>query len=162
VASSVLPESSHTCISCCAALISANRIMLLDLKLQNLLVNSDGRLKLADFGIIRAFGIPVNTFSHKVITRWYRAPDVLLGSRTCNTSIDLRSAECNMEEMYTGRALFPGASNDDQLMRIFRIISTPSERPACSCFLTSLKYHVLYTSPRMPVAHVQHSIIADT
>lgn len=105
-----------------------NRVLHRDLKPQNLLINSKGQLKLGDFGLARAFGIPVNTFSNEVVTLWYRAPDVLLGSRTYNTSIDIWSAGCIMAEMYTGRPLFPGTTNDDQIVRIFRIMGTPSER----------------------------------
>ncbi|KAL9113372.1 MAG: hypothetical protein Q9227_002413 [Pyrenula ochraceoflavens] len=105
-----------------------NRVLHRDLKPQNLLINSKGQLKLADFGLARAFGIPVNTFSNEVVTLWYRAPDVLLGSRTYNTSIDIWSAGCIMAEMYTGRPLFPGTRNDDQLIKIFRLMGTPSER----------------------------------
>ncbi|KAM3070463.1 negative regulator of the PHO system [Clarireedia jacksonii] len=105
-----------------------NRVLHRDLKPQNLLINTKGQLKLADFGLARAFGIPVNTFSNEVVTLWYRAPDVLLGSRTYSTSIDIWSAGCIMAEMYTGRPLFPGTTNEDQLVRIFRIMGTPSER----------------------------------
>lgn len=105
-----------------------NRVLHRDLKPQNLLINNKGQLKLADFGLARAFGIPVNTFSNEVVTLWYRAPDVLLGSRTYNTSIDIWSAGCIMAEMYTGRPLFPGTANDDQLQKIFRLMGTPSER----------------------------------
>jgi serine/threonine protein kinase len=105
-----------------------NRVLHRDLKPQNLLINNKGQLKLADFGLARAFGIPVNTFSNEVVTLWYRAPDVLLGSRTYNTSIDIWSAGCIMAELYTGRPLFPGTTNEDQLQRIFRLMGTPSER----------------------------------
>lgn len=105
-----------------------NRVLHRDLKPQNLLINKKGQLKLGDFGLARAFGIPVNTFSNEVVTLWYRAPDVLLGSRTYNTSIDIWSAGCIMAEMYTGRPLFPGTTNDDQLQKIFRLMGTPSER----------------------------------
>lgn len=105
-----------------------NRVLHRDLKPQNLLINGKGQLKLGDFGLARAFGIPVNTFSNEVVTLWYRAPDVLLGSRTYNTSIDIWSAGCIMAEMYTGRPLFPGTTNEDQLIRIFRIMGTPTER----------------------------------
>lgn len=105
-----------------------NRVLHRDLKPQNLLINTRGQLKLADFGLARAFGIPVNTFSNEVVTLWYRAPDVLLGSRTYNTSIDIWSAGCIMAEMYTGRPLFPGTTNEDQLQKIFRLMGTPSER----------------------------------
>ncbi|KAL9132165.1 MAG: hypothetical protein Q9217_000099 [Psora testacea] len=105
-----------------------NRVLHRDLKPQNLLINNKLQLKLADFGLARAFGIPVNTFSNEVVTLWYRAPDVLLGSRTYNTSIDIWSAGCIMAEMYTGRPLFPGTTNEDQLQKIFRLMGTPSER----------------------------------
>ncbi|OAL06049.1 Pkinase-domain-containing protein [Phaeosphaeriaceae sp. SRC1lsM3a] len=105
-----------------------NRVLHRDLKPQNLLINNRGQLKLADFGLARAFGIPVNTFSNEVVTLWYRAPDVLLGSRTYNTSIDIWSAGCIMAEMYTGRPLFPGTTNEDQVQKIFRLMGTPSER----------------------------------
>ena len=105
-----------------------NRVLHRDLKPQNLLINAKGHLKLGDFGLARAFGIPVNTFSNEVVTLWYRAPDVLLGSRTYNTSIDIWSAGCIMAEMYTGRPLFPGTTNEDQLQKIFRLMGTPSER----------------------------------
>lgn len=105
-----------------------NRVLHRDLKPQNLLINSKGVLKLGDFGLARAFGIPVNTFSNEVVTLWYRAPDVLLGSRNYSTSIDMWSAGCILAEMFTGKPLFSGSSNDDQLLKIFRIMGTPNER----------------------------------
>ncbi|CAJ0864041.1 4954_t:CDS:10 [Entrophospora sp. SA101] len=105
-----------------------NRVLHRDLKPQNLLIKDNGNLlKLADFGLARAFGIPVTTFSNEVVTLWYRSPDVLLGSRTYSTSIDIWSAGCIMAEMYTGRPLFPGTTNDDQLVKIFKTMGTPPE-----------------------------------
>ncbi|TPX39064.1 hypothetical protein SeMB42_g06493 [Synchytrium endobioticum] len=104
-----------------------NRVLHRDLKPQNLLINSKGELKLADFGLARAFGIPVNTFSNEVVTLWYRAPDVLLGSKTYSTTIDIWSAGCIMAEMYSGKPLFPGKTNEDQLQKIFRLLGTPAE-----------------------------------
>ncbi|KAJ3083123.1 negative regulator of the PHO system [Rhizoclosmatium hyalinum] len=85
-------------------------------------------LKIADFGLARAFGIPVNTFSNEVVTLWYRAPDVLLGSRNYSTSIDIWSAGCIMAEIYSGKPLFPGKTNEDQLMRIFKLLGTPTDQ----------------------------------
>ena len=52
-----------------------------DLKPQNLLINRTGELKLADFGLARAFGIPVRCYSAEVVTLWYRPPDVLFGAK---------------------------------------------------------------------------------
>ena len=83
---------------------------------------------MGDFGLARAFGIPFNTFSNEVVTLWYRAPDVLLGSRAYTTSIDIWSAGCIFAEMCTGKPLFPGTANEDQLIKIFRLMGTPNER----------------------------------
>jgi len=104
-----------------------NRVLHRDLKPQNLLINKRGELKLADFGLARAFGIPVNTFSNEVVTLWYRAPDVLLGSRTYSTSIDVWSAGCIMAEMISGVPLFRGRDNNDQLTQILRVLGTPDD-----------------------------------
>ncbi|KAG0050986.1 negative regulator of the PHO system [Gryganskiella cystojenkinii] len=104
-----------------------NRVLHRDLKPQNLLINRKGELKLGDFGLARAFGIPVNTFSNEVVTLWYRAPDVLLGSKTYSTSIDIWSAGCIMAEMYLGKPLFAGSNNQDELIKIFKVMGTPTE-----------------------------------
>jgi len=78
--------------------------------------------------LARAFGVPVNTFSNEVVTLWYRAPDVLLGSRTYSTSIDVWSCGCIFAEMISGVPLFRGRDNQDQLLNIMRIIGTPDDR----------------------------------
>ncbi|KZT06228.1 Pkinase-domain-containing protein [Laetiporus sulphureus 93-53] len=105
-----------------------NRVLHRDLKPQNLLINRKGELKLGDFGLARAFGVPVNTFSNEVVTLWYRAPDVLMGSRTYSTSIDVWSCGCIFAEMISGVPLFRGRDNQDQLLHIMRIIGTPDDR----------------------------------
>jgi negative regulator of PHO system len=133
-----------------------------DLKPQNLLINSRGELKLGDFGLARAFGIPVNTYSNEVVTLWYRAPDVLLGSRNYTTTIDIWSAGCVMAEMYTGRPLFPGATNEDQLQRIFRALGTPNETtwPGVSSLPNWRDDFPQY--PARPLAHLVPQIANDT
>ncbi|KAL1925261.1 uncharacterized protein VTP21DRAFT_144 [Calcarisporiella thermophila] len=104
-----------------------HRVLHRDLKPQNLLINKKLELKLADFGLARAFGIPVRSYSHEVVTLWYRAPDVLMASRQYSTSIDVWSAGCIFAEMASGRPLFPGNSSADQLTRIFKVLGTPTE-----------------------------------
>lgn len=102
------------------------RVLHRDLKPQNLLINREGYLKLGDFGLARAFGIPVRSYTHEVVTLWYRAPDVLMGSRKYSTPVDLWSVGCIFAEMSNGRPLFPGSSEEDQLLRIFKVLGTPT------------------------------------
>jgi serine/threonine protein kinase len=70
-----------------------------DLKPQNLLIDVRGYIKLADFGLARAFGMPVRTYTHEVVTLWYRAPEILLGSKFYSTSVDVWSLGCVFAEM---------------------------------------------------------------
>ncbi|XP_071446140.1 cyclin-dependent kinase 2-like [Hetaerina americana] len=86
-----------------------------------------GSIKLADFGLARAFGVPVRTYTHEVVTLWYRAPEILLGTKFYSTSVDVWSIGCIFAEMLTRRALSPGDSEIDQLFRIFRTLGTPDE-----------------------------------
>eukprot|EP01097_Dermamoeba_algensis_P010088 TRINITY_DN729_c0_g4_i1.p1 TRINITY_DN729_c0_g4~~TRINITY_DN729_c0_g4_i1.p1 ORF type:complete len:187 (-),score=30.78 TRINITY_DN729_c0_g4_i1:66-626(-) len=104
-----------------------HRVLHRDLKPQNLLINRKGDLKLADFGLARAFGVPVRNYSNEVVTLWYRAPDVLMGSKKYNASIDIWSAGCIFAEMATGKPLFTGTNAQDQLLKIFKLLGTPSE-----------------------------------
>mmetsp|Transcript_17079 Transcript_17079/g.28523 ORF Transcript_17079/g.28523 Transcript_17079/m.28523 type:complete len:302 (+) Transcript_17079:165-1070(+) len=104
-----------------------HRVLHRDLKPQNLLINREGELKLADFGLARAFGIPVRSYTHEVVTLWYRAPDVLLGSRHYSTPVDMWSIGCIFAEMTSGNPLFTGTSEKTQLDTIFRHLGTPNE-----------------------------------
>lgn len=103
-----------------------HRILHRDLKPQNLLISAAGTLKLADFGLARGYGIPVRNYTHEVVTLWYRPPDVLMGSTRYSTHIDMWGIGCIFAEMCTGRPLFCGASESDQLVRIFKVLGTPS------------------------------------
>uniref|UniRef100_A0A8C3NIB0 Cyclin-dependent kinase 2 n=1 Tax=Geospiza parvula TaxID=87175 RepID=A0A8C3NIB0_GEOPR len=104
------------------AFCHAHRVLHRDLKPQNLLINADGSIKLADFGLARAFGVPVRTYTHEV-----RGFGVLLGCKYYSTAVDIWSLGCIFAEMITRRALFPGDSEIDQLFRIFRTLGTPDE-----------------------------------
>ena len=103
-----------------------HRVLHRDLKPQNLLINMDGELKLADFGLARGYGIPVKKYTHEVVTLWYRPPDVLMGSTRYNSTVDIWGVGCIFAEMCTGRPLFCGNSDSDQLLKIFKVLGTPS------------------------------------
>jgi len=105
----------------------SHRVLHRDLKPQNLLIDQKGTLKLADFGLARAFGIPVRTYTHEIVTLWYRAPEILLGGKLYSTPVDLWSVGCIFAEMATHTPLFPGDSEIDQLFQIFRVLGTPND-----------------------------------
>jgi len=103
------------------------RVLHRDMKPQNLLIDKNGCIKIADFGLARAFGIPVRVYTHEVVTLWYRAPEVLLGSPKYSCPIDIWSIGTIFAEMVNRRPLFQGDSEIDQLFRIFRVLRTPTE-----------------------------------
>ncbi|KAI3701204.1 hypothetical protein L2E82_45853 [Cichorium intybus] len=106
----------------------SRRILHRDLKPQNLLIDpTKNTVKLADFGLARAFAIPVNTFTHEVVTLYYRAPEILLGCQQYFTPVDVWAIGCIFAEMATRKVLFHGESEIDQLFKIFNVMGTPTE-----------------------------------
>jgi len=103
------------------------RVLHRDMKPQNLLIDQHGAIKIADFGLARAFGIPVRVYTHEVVTLWYRAPEVLLGSPKYSCPLDIWSLGVIFAEMVNRKPLFQGDSEIDQLFRIFRVLRTPTE-----------------------------------
>lgn len=102
-----------------------SKVLHRDLKPQNLLISYDGTLKLADFGLARAIGIPFKALTDEVVTLWYRPPDVLLGSKNYSTNIDIWGVGCILAELCTGKPLFPGTDEENQLKLIFSIMGPP-------------------------------------
>ncbi|WVZ23763.1 hypothetical protein V8G54_002307 [Vigna mungo] len=102
-------------------------VMHRDIKPSNLLVDKKGVLKIADFGLANSFAIkPEGPFTNRVVTLWYRAPELLLGSTDYGYEIDLWSAGCLLAEMFLGRPLMPGRTEVEQLHMIFKLCGTPS------------------------------------
>merc|ERR1719326_193264 len=106
----------------------ANRIMHRDLKPQNLLIDSSSmKLKIADFGLARAFSLPIPQYTHEVITVWYRPLEILLGSKLYSLPVDMWGVGCIVAEMAAGSPLFAGDSEIDTAFKIFQKLGTPTE-----------------------------------
>jgi len=115
-----------------------------DLKSSNVLITDNYEVKLADFGLARCLdsssigrvgsndlsnaGSSEGEYTNKVITLWYRPPELLLGETKYGTAVDIWSAGCILAEVILGRPIFTGKTDMDQLKLIFDLIGTPSEK----------------------------------
>ncbi|XP_027357674.1 cyclin-dependent kinase D-3-like isoform X2 [Abrus precatorius] len=97
-----------------------------DMKPNNLLIGPNGQLKLADFGLARIFGSPDRRFTHQVFARWYRAPELLFGTKQYGPGVDVWAAACIFAELLLRRPFLQGSSDIDQLGKIFAAFGTPS------------------------------------
>lgn len=104
-----------------------NFIVHRDLKVSNLLLTDKGCLKIADFGLARKYGLPVKPMTPKVVTLWYRAPELLLQSKTQTTAIDMWAAGCILGELLLHKPLLPGRSEIHQLELIVDLLGTPND-----------------------------------
>ncbi|KRX94489.1 Cyclin-dependent kinase 12, partial [Trichinella pseudospiralis] len=98
-----------------------------DIKCSNILLNNNGEIKLADFGLARLYQRDkVRPYTNKVITLWYRPPELLLGEERYTPAIDVWSVGCILGELFTRRPLFQGGSELMQLELISRICGSPT------------------------------------
>merc|ERR1712137_440014 len=93
-----------------------------DLKTSNLLLSSNGTLKICDFGMARDFTIPLGQYTNYVVTLWYRAPELLLAADHYGPPVDLWSAGCIFAELLNGDVLFPGDGEFAQISKIFDLL----------------------------------------
>ncbi|XP_046434819.1 cyclin-dependent kinase-like 4 isoform X2 [Neodiprion fabricii] len=88
-----------------------------DVKPENILLTNDGVVKLCDFGFARMLS-PGENYTEYVATRWYRAPELLVGDTQYGTPVDVWAIGCVFAELVRGQALWPGKSDVDQLYLI--------------------------------------------
>lgn len=122
-------------------------IMHRDIKGSNLLINNAGILKLGDFGLSRTFNEKdiQYRYTNRVVTLWYRPPELLLGAVVYGPAIDMWGVGCIMAELLLRRPLFPGKNEKDQMEKVFELCGTPNENvwPGVS----SLPYYNMVQKP---------------
>ncbi|GAQ86098.1 Cdc2-related protein kinase [Klebsormidium nitens] len=107
-----------------------NQVLHRDIKGSNLLINNEGILKLADFGLARNFSSDKDNpapLTNRVITLWYRPPELLLGATKYGPAIDMWSVGCIFAELLYGKPILPGKNEVDQFQRIMELCGSPTE-----------------------------------
>ncbi|RID45843.1 hypothetical protein BRARA_I02538 [Brassica rapa] len=99
-----------------------------DIKGSNLLVNNDGVLKIGDFGLASFYHPDQDEpLTSRVVTLWYRAPELLLGATDYGAGIDLWSVGCILTELFLGKPIMPGRTEVEQMHKIFKLCGSPSD-----------------------------------
>ena len=118
--------------------LHASKILHRDMKAANLLINNEGVLQIADFGLARPYDDPApesgkgggeatRDYTTMVVTRWYRPPELLLHLRRYTTAVDMWGVGCVFGEMFKGRPILMGNSDLDQAQKIFSLVGSPTE-----------------------------------
>lgn len=103
-----------------------NNVIHRDLKASNLLVNRRGELKIADWGLARSWNTQMKRLTNRVITLWYRPPELLLGCMKYSSKIDMWSVGCIIAEMFRRGGLLKGSNEAHQLDLIFKMMGHPT------------------------------------
>lgn len=130
-----------------------NWILHRDLKPNNLLMDKQGNVKLHDFGLAKQYGSPNRVYTHQVVTRWYRCPELLFGAKNYGTGIDMWAVGCIFAELLLRVPFLQGESDLGQLSKIFETLGTPTDEDwpglrDLSDFVEFKKF------PRIPLADI--------
>ena len=99
-----------------------------DIKTSNILVNNEGQVKIADFGLANLLASKSRQpLTNRVVTMWYRPPELLLGSTDYGTYVDMWSVGCVFAELFMGKPILKGRTEVEQLHKIFMLCGTPSD-----------------------------------
>ncbi|GFH26171.1 protein kinase domain-containing protein [Haematococcus lacustris] len=110
------------------AYVHGNGVLHRDLKASNILIDKHGSVKLADFGLARTWQERQDSrLTNRVITLWYRPPELLLGAERYGPEVDMWSVGAIFAELLVGKPIFPGSNEMEQLDKIFAILGTPNE-----------------------------------
>ena len=124
-----VPHIKRIMLSLCQGLeyLHQNYIMHRDLKVANILYTNDGAIKIADFGMARVFSQPHEKYTPKVVTMWYRCPEILLGTKEYDEKCDMWSLGCMFGELIKGENILRGEKELDQMIKIVNFIGKPSK-----------------------------------
>lgn len=145
--------------------IHSQRFLHRDIKAANILVGNDGILKIADFGLARKYhgpvpqnmlgsalpGVPgggIRSYTGLVVTRWYRAPEILLGERKYTTAVDVWGAGCVFAELFVKKPILPGKLDVHQAHLVFELLGLPNAWASASKLPNSQEYLIGLTCKR--------------
>lgn len=114
-------------------------IMHRDLKPDNILIDGDDKIKVADFGLAKKASFLQRRKSNAIVSLWYRAPEIVLGSEDYFLGVDMWSVGCIFGELLSGKPLFRVASDKELLSKCFWLLGTPTWNH-CSAFMKLPKW----------------------
>ncbi|KAG6517344.1 probable serine/threonine-protein kinase At1g54610 [Zingiber officinale] len=118
-----------------------------DIKGSNLLIDNNGILKIADFGLATLYNPGQKQhLTSRVVTLWYRPPELLLGATEYGVAVDMWSTGCILAELLSGRPIMPGRTEVEQLHKIFKLCGSPAEE----FWRTSKLPHATSFKPQQP------------